>query len=199
MLCWIQACTIHRSGPEVRSATRRSPRSRRYTTSRTARACSFCSKARSCRMASTCARSSTALASGSLPSGLVGSCIPSRIARSRQPRSTEQSPKAFHAKRAKRKEAREGIRFSKTYFALFPAFYASRETLLGTLASGRPGGDRFLAVFQGGDHGEADEALARGAEAGTGDDQDAARGEAGGVGVARLARRDVHPEVERSL
>jgi len=38
MLCWIQPCTIHRSGPSVRSATRNSP-GRAGTPLRTARPC----------------------------------------------------------------------------------------------------------------------------------------------------------------
>src|SRR5438270_7379914 len=199
MLCWIQPCTTHRSGPEVLSATRSSPRSSRYTTSWTARACPFCSKARSCRMASTSARSSGTLASGSRISGLVGSCMPARIARSRQPRSTNREPKSVS--REAREEEGSSLRdsFQQPTSRSFPAFRASRETLLDRLVSGGPGGDGFLAVFQGGDHGEADEALAGGAEVGAGDNQDAAGGEAGRVGVARVSRRDVHPEVERAL
>src|SRR2546427_11457820 len=59
--------------------------------------------------------------------------------------------------------------------------------------------DGALAVLEGGDHGEADEARAGGAEAGTGDGQDAALGETSGVRIAGFALRHADPEIASAL
>src|SRR2546427_11331866 len=59
--------------------------------------------------------------------------------------------------------------------------------------------DGALAVLEGGDHGEADEAGAGGAEAGTGDGQDGALGETSGVRIAGFALRHADPEIEGAL
>src|SRR5260370_23962244 len=65
-------------------------------------------------------------------------------------------------------------------------------------ASGGPDFHGRLAVVDGGDHRQADEAGALRAEAGAGNDEDVSLGEAGRVRLARLAGRDAPPEAERA-
>src|SRR2546428_13901634 len=115
-------------------------------------------------MASICARSSGTLASGCLDSGLVGSCIPAQDGTIPPP--AQQPKRATNVSRGARggeRRASGEICFHKKKNTARSALSARSACNASSPSSG-PGGDGLLAVVQGGDHGKADEAFARGPE-----------------------------------